>query len=240
MRARMLTRNRMGWISREPSPLSLQFVEFCGGREGALRDLPVLDVGAAIGVVSRAALRTGARVIANDIDEAALETLWGDVVECERERLEIRRGRFPGEIEFPSGSLAAVHASNVVHFLRGSELDRGFREVARWLSPGGRLFVQAATPYQAPFAAFLAEYERRRREGVEWPGWIEKISVYSSHRQLSQMPRSIHLLDDAVLAGAVGKAGLRVDRSWLYTRPDLPGQLRLDGRETAALVAVRE
>ena len=102
------------------------------------------------------------------------------------------------------------------HFLTGNQLEQGLRAVARWLRPGGKLFVQTATPYQAPFAAFIPEYERRIADGVKWPGWIPKLSVYSQHRQLSQMPRSMHLLDDLVLARAATAAGLAVERAWLY------------------------
>jgi SAM-dependent methyltransferase len=214
----------MGWSSDQLSPLSALFVEFSRGCEAA-----VLDIGAGLGAASMAALAAGATVIANDLDDGPLQHL--------SERLEVRAGRFPRELHFEPESLAAVHASNVFHFLTGNQLESGFRAIARWLQPGGQVFIQAATPFQAPFAAFISEYERRLAAGVKWPGWIPKISVYSSHRQLSQMPRSLHLLDDTILTRTALAAGLGIERAWLFRRADLPATLHLDGRESVALIA---
>ncbi|HEY3441138.1 MAG TPA: class I SAM-dependent methyltransferase [Paludibaculum sp.] len=221
---RILTRNRMGWSSDQLSPLSLSFVEF-----SRTCSAPVLDIGAGLGAAALAALGAGASVIANDLDDGALKLL--------SERVLVRPGRFPREVHFEPAKLGAVHASNVFHFLTGNQLEYGFRAIARWLQPGGRLFVQAATPYQAPFAAFLPEYRRRLAAGEKWPGWIPKISLYSSHRQLSQMPRSLHLLDDAILTRTALAAGLEIERAWLFRRADLPATLHLDGRESVALIA---
>jgi SAM-dependent methyltransferase len=222
----------MGWVSEELGAVSALFVEFsCGER------LPVLDVGAAFGAASREALRAGASVVANDLDAGHLEELRRRVNEEERARLRIRVGRFPREVHFEPESLGAVHAANVFHFLTGNQLQEGMRAIARWLRPGGKLFVQAATPYQAPFAAFVPEYEQRLRNGEKWPGWMAKVSAYSTHRQLSQMPRAIHLLDDRILHRVAEGAGLETERVWLFRRRDLPSGLHMDGRETVGLVA---
>lgn len=235
---RRLTRNRMGWASGQLSPLNQLFIgyaaRFCRDASS-----PALDLGTAYGAVALAALEAGCHVIANDLDDAHLAVLLSQLDDASRPRLSIRPGRFPREIAFPWASLGAVHASNVFHFLTGNQLDFGFRELARWLRPGAKLFVQAATPFQQPFAAFLPEYSRRLRAGVKWPGWITKLSAFSSHRQLSQMPRSIHLLDDGILSAAARRAGFEVERAWLYRRPGLPASLHLDGRESAALIARR-
>ena len=231
---RILTRNRMGWSSGRLSALSAEFVTWCS--QNAI-GRPVLDIGTGHGAAAVAALSTGATVIANDMDAGHLEELQALVPEGERHRLVVKPGRFPRQINFDLHSLGAVHASNVLHFLTPRQLEEGFRAIARWLAPGGRLFVQAATPFQKPFQNFLPEYERRIAAGDPWPGWIPKISVYSSHRQLSQMPRSLHLLDDAVLTRIAAEAGLPVIKAWLYRRQDLPASLHLDGREVVGLIA---
>jgi len=50
----------MGWISEVLGPVSVMFVEFCAtGFCG--QQTPALDVGAASGAASEAALRAGAR-----------------------------------------------------------------------------------------------------------------------------------------------------------------------------------
>lgn len=228
---RKLTRNRMGWVSGEPSELSLAWVAD-SRHAGAC---PVLDIGAAFGGASLLALRAGAAVVANDLDPSHL-------VELERlagpgARLMLKPGHFPKQIHMESGSLHSVHMANVAHFLSGRLLDQGLRMIRRWLRPGGRLFLQAVTPFQAVFLDFLPEYERRLQARARWPGYIAKISAYARHRQFSQMPRSVHLLDEPVLRRAAGEAGLEVERCWYFRRADQPRELLLDGRESVGLIA---
>lgn len=221
-----LTRTRMGWSSERLSELSLAFVEHCRANPA----LPVLDIGAGYGAATRAALDAGATVIANDLDLSEIEP---------HPRLTLRAGRFPRDLHFEPASLSAVHAANVFHFLTPRQLAYGLRTIARWLAPQGKLFVQAATPYQAPFAEFIPEYERRVAAGVRWPGWVEKIGHFSSHRKLGQMPASLHLLDDVILARAACDAGLEVERSELYRSTAQSPSLHLDGREHVLLIARR-
>lgn len=220
----------MGWASTELSELSRAFVEFAPQAPG-----PVLDIGGAPGFAVRAALAAGAgRAIANDLDAALFTALDpGDP------RVTIKPGRFPRALHFEPESLGAIHASSVLHFLTPLQLAEGFRAVARWLRAGGRLFVQGSTPYQAPFESFVEEFERRRAQGQRWPGWLEKAGAYAAHRQMGQMPRSLHLLDEETLARAAREVGLTVERAWLYRRDDFPRTLHLDGRETAALIAAK-
>jgi SAM-dependent methyltransferase len=231
-RSRLPTCNRMGWISRHLNPISAEFVEFCTRPSG----LPVLDIGAGFGTATLAALAVGARVIANDLEPAHLAAIAAATPEASRERLTSVAGSFP-DLDFAEASLAGAHASSVFHFLTGRQIDTAFRRLARWLAPGGKIFIQAATPYQQPFLAFLPTYRDRVAEGAAWPGRIAKLSEYCRHRQVGQMPRSIHLLDDVVLARAAERAGLIVERAWLYEREDLPKSIRLDGREAAGLIA---
>jgi SAM-dependent methyltransferase len=223
---RILTKNRMGWSSEQLSPLTAASIDWCREHKGAR----LLDIGSGHGAAARAALDAGAIVIANDIAAPALEP---------HERLAIRTGRFPRHLHFEPESLDAVHIAGVLHFLTGRQLEEGFRAIARWLRPEGMLFTQAATPSLGAFPGFRAEHERRRQAGEKWPGWIAKVSDWSSHRQRSQMPKSIHLLDEAALAQLAAGAGLHIEKLWSFPRPDLPASLRTDGRETVALIARR-
>lgn len=229
--ARVLTRNRMGWVSAAISELSQAWVDDCRERAG----LPALDIGAAFSSASLAALDAGISLIANDLDP-------GHLAELERRagsaaRLTLKPGRFPRDLHFEERSLHSVHISNVVHFLTGKQLDLGLRLIARWLRPGGRLYLQAVTPFQAIFTGFLPEYERRRQAGVRWPGYIPKLSEFARHRQFSQMPRSVHLLDVEILSRAASDAGLEIERCWYFRRADQPREILLDGRESVGLIA---
>ncbi len=237
IRRRLLTRNRMGWAAIEVHNVSALFVAECRTGSIGSEDAPVLDLGAAYGLVGLSALEAGAWVILNDLDQRHLDEAEASARPEDRHRLTLRAGHFPRVIHFPDHSLSAVHACNVLHFLSGRELERGLRTIGRWLRPGGRLYAQVVTPYLAPFDSFREEYERRLREGVHWPGWIPKVSVYSQHRKLGQMPPAVHLLDDQILARAATNSGLIVERAWMFQPADLPPDLTLDGREAAGLIA---
>jgi SAM-dependent methyltransferase len=238
---RRFTRNRMGWISEQISPQSELFLDFCRAGHCASSESAALDIGTGYGLVALAAVHTGAWVVANDVEPSHLRELERraerETSPEERLRLILRPGHFPGDLFFPEGTLGAVHAANILHFLNRRQLTLGMSRIARWLRPGGKLFVQASTPYRAPFAAFAAEYQRRVAAGAKWPGWVEKLSVYCAHRQVGQMPRAMHFLDDRILERMAVEASLTVERAWLAPGDDLPADLRLDGRETACLVA---
>ena len=229
----------MGWSSEILGPLGAAFVECARGHPGDR----VLDIGAGYGAASLAALAAGAQVLANDLDEELLEELRlraGQSLPPEMvARLTLAPARFPRSLRLAQSSLEAVHAANVLHFLTGPQIDRGLHAMARWLRPGGRVFLQAASPYRKPFTAFIPEFERRLAGGERWPGWMEQVRDWSAHRLLGQIPRSLHLLDEQTLVRACREAGLEVERSWLDRSPDLSPTLFLDGRETLAVIAVR-
>lgn len=210
------------------------FVDYC-----ASTTLPVLDIGAAYGVASIPALATGATVIANDSEMGHLRVLRDNTPEQDRRRLVLIGGKFPRHVHLAEESLEAVHASNVLHFLTGPQLANGAASIAHWLCVGGKAFIQASTPWQKPFEAFLPEFERRVEEGVEWPGWIEDAHARFDHPKISQIPNAIHLLDPATLSQVFVEAGLEIERCWLYSRRDLAKGMRFDGRESLGLIAVK-
>lgn len=232
---RIPTRNQTGWTSNQLNEVSQLFVEYC-----RTAPLPVLDIGAACGIAALPALAAGATVIANDLDPAHLCEIQKAVPPQDAARLVLMPGRFPRYLRFLGGSLGAVHASNVFHFLTGPQVEQGLESIAHWLAPEGKLFLQVSTPWQEPFREFVPVFETRRKTGVAWPGWMENTREYSTHRKLDQIPASLNLLDDVTLRRACEKAGLVVEDAWLYRRRDLPASLYLDGRECAGLIAHKE
>lgn len=208
----------MGWAAGVPGQMSERFIAYAGGCER-----PVVDLGCGYGVT---AIPAGA--IAVDLEPEHLAEMPAGM-----DRVV---GRFP-ELAFRAGSLGAVHASNVLHFLTGEELEEGVRRMGEWLAPGGCVFVQASTPYQAPFAGFVEEFERRVGVGERWPGWVAETRLITDFRRLHQYPRSIHLLDTGVLERLF--TGWEVEYLGYYRRHGLPASLYLDGRESVGLVARR-
>lgn len=229
---RQPTANRMGWTSNQLNTISRRFVEDCA-RPGSV----ALDIGAAFGIATLPALAAGAHVFANDLDPSHLHRLRDATPPADLPRLTLLPGRFPRALRLPEASLTAVHASNVFHFLTGRQMELGLASCFHWLRPGGRFFLQVATPFQSPFERFLPLYAQRLAANDPWPGWIANVRDISDHGQLSQLPKSIHLLDLPIAERAFLHAGFAIEEAFLYRRHDLPASLFLDGRESLGLIA---
>ena len=217
-RQKYRTQNGMGWTAALPGQVSEQFIAFA-------RDChrPVVDIGCAYGV---AAIPAGA--IAVDLEIGHLRAMPPELPRVV--------GRFP-ELAFRPGGLDAVHASNVLHFLTGEELVEGVRRMAEWLAPGGKVFVQASTPFQRPFAGFLPEFARRVAAGEAWPGWVAETRRITKYSRLHQYPASIHLLEETVLRRLF--SDWEIEYCGYYRRHGLPASLYGDGRESVGLIARR-
>ena len=85
---------------------------------------PVFYIGAAYGETTVAALKKGATVIANDIDEGSLKYIIKrkELNDDDRKRLYLKKGFVPFDMDFESNSLGAIHASRVMHFLNQKKL----------------------------------------------------------------------------------------------------------------------
>ena len=197
---------------------------------------PVLDIGAGFGAATLAALSAGASVVANDIDGDSLRALRLRACSPHLERLVLKVGRFPYELEFPAGHFAAVHASNMLHFLEPRDIEVGIRGIREWLVPGGKVFVMVNSAYIENFKGFIPVFEKKKADGEPWPGWIDDLSRYSSHPTLKHLPTQIHVFDAETLAQAFCSCGFIVEEAREFRRSGLPPQLRFDGRENILLV----
>jgi SAM-dependent methyltransferase len=228
------TLNQRGRTSLAPNEYSQAFIEYAHETKGL-----VLDIGAAFGVASIPAVEAGATVIANDIEQRHLEVLWERTPKHHRSRLILKIGRFPDDLSFPEKYLDAVHAANLLNFLRGEEILRGLALIWGWLKPGGKVFTNSGTPYAANIQGFIPVYEDRKRHGIRWPGEAENVQQYSSHQTLSELPPFIHLLDDEVIRNAFEALGFIVEKAEMYMRNGLPEYLSYDGRENVGVIAAK-
>ncbi|HEV3158237.1 MAG TPA: methyltransferase domain-containing protein [Candidatus Baltobacteraceae bacterium] len=228
------TTNGMGFFSPVAHEINLAFAEF-----SATCQAPVLDIGSAAGVAALAALRTGARVVANDLETTLLDRLAATLSDGQRERLTIRQGRFPYDLRFADASLGAVHASQVFHFLSGEELMEGITRLRRWLVPGGTVFVLVDSPYKELYKRFIPVFEERKRAGVAWPGEIEDIARYSDHPAVKFIPKQMHVFDPEILGRAFERGGFTLETATFFRRHNYPEALWYDGRESVFLIAKR-
>lgn len=223
------TLNAMGYMNTELDRYLEAFAVFAPEAPGR-----ALDIGAAYGIATLAALENGASVIANDLDPRHLDLLLERVPAGQRTRLELRPGRFPEELEFEEGSLGAVLIARVLHFFEGQKIEHSLKKIRRWLAPGGKLFVTVESPYLATWAPFISIFEKNKAAGETWPGWVKVGDVIT---WAPQLPDYMNFMDPEILSRALTDAGFAVEDAAFISRPNFPSHLRLDGRESVGAIA---
>lgn len=131
------TMNQIGYMTTHLDPYSQMFVDYAAICKGK-----VLEIGAAYGVASLAALAKGANVISNDIDARYLELAQKQATSEQLARLELNLAAFPHETHFPENSLDTILICRVLHFFDGDTIMYGLKLMHQWLAPGGKLLIE--------------------------------------------------------------------------------------------------
>lgn len=199
------TLNNTGWMTETLDRYSQAFVDHAATVDGTC-----LDIGCAYGVATLPALAAGARVLACDLDARHLEILAQRVPARDRPRFRSQPGAMP-DVDFPAGSFAAILCARALHFLRARDIERTVRKMHDWCAPGGRIFLVADTPYIGPWWKLAPEYERRKREGCPWPGFVPDFpALLPDGIDRAGQPSFIHPLDPDILHRVVRQAGFEV------------------------------
>jgi len=226
--------NEYGWTSTIPNPITCRWLEY-------LRTVPAartIDIGAGFGVGTLPALALGARVVANDISQQQLQHIAQLAQQAGlRQNLELLEAALP-ELP-PLKGLDAIHASNVFHFLRGSQMIAAVSWMASAVKSDGKVFLQTVSPFAGHLQRFLPEYQRRKREDLRWPGEIEAARDYADASVRHMTPPFMHVLESFAAVALFEAAGFTVEYADYYTRPGLPAVCRSDGRENLGVVAIR-
>jgi len=230
------THNGYGWTSTIPNQVTVALLEWLSRLE---QPAPlVLDIGAGFGVATLPLLEAGARVISLDLEESHLTSIRQ---EAERrsisKRLTTVVGQFPRSLHFED--LDAIHCSNVLHFLPGSEIETGAANMFKWLRPGGNVFLQVGTIYAGHIKRLLPIFEERRRAGVIWAGETHEAKDYVAAEFRDATPRFMNYLDGLPLSQAFAQNGFQIEHGWYYTRTGLPDAFRCDGREHYGMLMKR-
>jgi len=228
------TLNKQGYMLCDLHEYSQKFVEYAPHADG-----PVLDIGAGYGAVSIAALKTGAHVIANDIDKRHLEILKQNTPQAYQDRLELRVGKIPTEVSFPENSLGAVLASGVLHFLTGEDLVETIKKVYTWLKPDGKFFIATSTPHTKIFQHFLPIYTQRKQQGYSWPGYIENTADYIPNIA-DVIPKSMNLLDKDIIESLLLQTGFRVEQMSFFSISKIANDLHSEGNEILGVIASKK
>lgn len=237
------TLDKKGFMFKSLTEASKAFVACAGD---ATR--PVIDMGCAYGNVTLSVLKKNKHVIACDLDPRHLEVLMGKVPQDLRKYVTVLQGTFPEDFNFPGKSISAVHLSHVLHFLRGEQIQEGLGKAYHWLEPGGKVFINAGTPYQN-ILGFVEEYQRREQEDRDWPGEMsaDDLKRFISPALREQFPPDIiptffNGLTKKALRRALETEGFTVDKL-CYFDPDLSPELLFlfggDGKGWISTIAFR-
>ena len=223
------TLNNRGFMSETLDYYSSRFVTYAGFTADE-----VLDIGCASGIATRAALESGARVLACDMEEGHVRILERETPVDLRNRLRTEVGVLPN-LDFPDQSFGAILCSRVLHFLLAGEIRTTLKKMYAWTVPGGKIFLIADTPYTGFWSSIAPDYERRKAVGEEWPAFIEDISTLLQSRQVPEgMLPYLNPLDPDILRRECAAAGFKVEEAGFTSRGDDP-----DARQHAGCIAFR-
>lgn len=227
--------SRYGWTSSIPNPITCRFIEFVKG----LDNPSVIDIGAGYGVASIPAMEAGAYVIVNEIERSQLDQIATQSKTKQLEQhCEFLMAALPNLPDV--NALDAVHASNVLHFLTGNELEQAAKWMCRNLKPGGKAFLQVQSPWCGQLHAFLPEYLERKASGLKWPGEINNAPRYAVEEIRHMMSDFTHVLEAEIVSKVFQDAGFAIEYADYYTRPGLPDVCKFDGRENLGVIAVKK
>ena len=211
------TLNATGFMARSLDPVSREFVNFAATTASG----PALDIGAAYGVATHAALARGATVIASDIDIRHLEILESRTPDDDRSRLALLPGAFPDQLQLEASTIGTALAARVLHLFDGPQVERSAAALYRWLVPGGRVFVISAASRFLRFPELRRRFEERLKAGIPWPGFEPDVRELISG-ETDQLPEQVHYLSPKVLAHVFRQAGFRIEKCGFYQNPQQP------------------
>lgn len=227
------TLNKMGYMTQFLDEYSLKFIDHPNSA-----DKPLLEIGAAFGVATLEALKRGATVIANDLDQEHLKILQNLCPEQYKCNLMLAPGKFPDEIDVENDSVSAILICRVIHFFSPEEIKVAFKKLFDLLKKGGRLFLVADTPFQKNWTKFQPIYLQRKKEGAEFPGLVTNSGEYITDLGFN-LPNMLNFMDLDVLRRELQEAGFVIEKLEFINRINYPDTVRLDGRESVGTIAIK-
>lgn len=228
------TKNKRGF-EHPINEIGQAFIDYAATVSG-----PVIDMGAAYGRATFAALEAGATVIACDIEPQHIAALKQNVPAQCASRLTTKQGQFPQDFDFEEGTIDAIYTSHLLNFLSPDDLDMAVDKVTKWLKPGGKWFICSYTPFLKLLTRFAPVFEQRKLDGVRWPGYMEKVRNYTDDPVfLENLIESLYMVDTDSLQKVLTQNGYQIERANYISAQDakIPEMMWLDGREWCAVIA---
>jgi SAM-dependent methyltransferase len=202
---------------------------------------PVLDIGTGYGNMVFKILPNASTVIINDIAVEHLLSVrqFASIKPEHLKKLYLNHNAFPEETSFPTSSLSIVILDGVLPFLDGYQIEAGFRKIANWLEPGGKIYIISTSPTHPQISEwYLPIYVQKWREGNKWPGMhLDVAKAFPD--QLYNLPPYIHVMDEKPLIYALKKAGFYIEKSG-YIKRDYGNSSSQNDKDNIGIIAVRK
>lgn len=225
------TLNKTGYaLSEILDDISKEFVEnsrYC--------KLPILEIGAAYGVVSLKCLKNGSTVIANDIDDGHLKIILKNA-DYYNKNLILMPCDFE-EIKLQEKSISSILCARVIHFFDPDKLIRCLKLANKWLEIGGKAFFTVESPYLKNWNHLPLDFNKRREKGEIFAGYVKTSDYINKGEIANNLPDYMHFFDENNLKEIFENCGFIVEKSYLFPRPYFPLEVQLDGRESVGIIA---
>lgn len=249
---RTQTLNKKGAVTAKFEYATEEFLKFLKGKR-----VRVLEVGGAYGDVMIAALKPkknkDIEYVLSDLDERHLFIAAKKLSNLINEKS--AREKSPSQAKFMRaditksqdikgmGTFDAILIARVLHYLTPEQLQMTIKHLFLLLKPKGKVFVVAITPYVKRYESFIPEYERRKKEGAENPGFVSSLRSYvnadvTAPEQISNITdEPFFFLDVDILGSTFAANGFRVIESKMMPLCYKSTSWQLDGRENVILIA---
>lgn len=171
---KVVTLNNQGFMRVELDKFSRKWIN-----QAVISNHPFLEIGAAYGQASVAAIEGGATIISNDIEMKHLSIIKDRIAPNLQKKLYLNCNSFPDEIDIPDNSLGGVLFCRVGHFFTEDNMIDSLKKIHKILIPGGSLFFVSVSPYHYTLAKeFLPIFLERKKNGDKNPGYIHNMKKY--------------------------------------------------------------
>ena len=231
------TLDGQGWIWLYKDEVTESYIDFGAETKGLM-----LEIGAGYGHIVLDVLKKGARVIAVDVSEEQLEIIKSRTAAEGLTGLDVIKAEFPEELDLPAESVDGVLISRLFHFFSGQRIRESLKKVCSWIRPGGKVFIVSDSVYRKIFKELIPGYEKNVADGIEWPGWVDDARRFIPQDRLDPdvLPLAMNFTDPAIWRRELTLSGFEVEVSSFFRYPADPDYARLDGREIAGAIGIKQ
>ncbi|WP_299005757.1 class I SAM-dependent methyltransferase [uncultured Shewanella sp.] len=219
------TVNHKGVMVKQFSDVSQYFI-----RDAVNASHTLIDMGCAYGIATLPILEMHKNIVACDLSQEHLDILKQETPEKLLPYLTLKQGDFPYDFSFEKNSISGIHCSYIFNLMTAEAVSLALTHCFNWLIPGGKLYINAPTPYLNGLN-FIDEFQRREANGEPFPGIIDKQSMASFIQQgLQEMMSTdgllnfLHVFTKESLSKVLIEKGFLIDFSQ-YFDIKIPSQL---------------